>query len=113
MDESVLEPALDSHVFGLGDELAAFAQAAGVDERAPAVVLNDEFVAEDLGDLTLHCDLAPVMHGSDRGGRQHHQRRATGLQGCGRDTAADSEGNQKCGEERRRSRSGAKGAEPR
>jgi hypothetical protein len=113
MDKSALEPALNSYVFGLGDELTAFAWAAGVDESAPAAVLNDEFVAEDLGDLTLHRDLAPVMHGRDWGGRQHHQRRATGLQGRGRDTAADSEGNQKGGEERWRSLSGAKGPEPR
>ena len=86
MNEPMLEPALDGYCFGLGDQVSALAATTRVHEGAPAIVLNDEFVTEDLGDLTLHRHFAPVVHGRDRGGREHHYGRAPGLQGRGRDT---------------------------
>jgi hypothetical protein len=95
MEKAVLEAALHGYAFGLRHELAALSATAGLHEGAPAIVLNDELVAKDLCNLTLHCDLAPVLHGSDRRGRQHDQGRASGLQGRGRDSTARAECTQK------------------
>jgi hypothetical protein len=72
MNEPVLEPALNGHRFGLGDQVSALAAPSGLNKGAPAIVLNDELVAKDLGDLTLHRHFAPVVHGYDWGGREHH-----------------------------------------
>jgi hypothetical protein len=79
MNRSMLKSALNGHRFGLGDQVCGLAAAAGVHEGTSAVVLNDELIAEDLGDLTLHRDLAPVAHGRDRGRRKHHHGRASDL----------------------------------
>ena len=79
MEKAVLEAALHGHAFGLRHELAALTAGAGLDEGAPAIVLNDELIAEDLGDLTLDRDFAPVAHGRDRGRRKHHHGRASDL----------------------------------
>jgi hypothetical protein len=95
MEEAMLESALHGHAFGLGYELSVLSTTAGLDEGAPAFVLNDELVAKDLRDLTLHCDLAPVFHGGDRRGRQHDQGRVSRLQGRGRDPAARTERTEK------------------
>ena len=82
MDEPALKTALNGHGFGLRDKLPAFASTSGPDERAPAAVLNDELGAKYLGDLALHRDLAPILHGGDRRRRLHEQSWATGLQGA-------------------------------
>src|SRR5580704_16627325 len=105
MNRSMLEPALNGHRFGLGDKVSGFAAPAGVHEGASAIVLNDEFVAEDLGDLTFHRDFAPIVHGRDGRGREHHYGGSPDLQGCGGHATANCECHQKCGEESWRSSS--------
>jgi hypothetical protein len=112
MNEPMLEPALNGHRFGLGDQVSALAATTRVHEGAPTIVLNDELVAEDLGDLTLHRHFAPVVHGRDRCGREHYQSRAPGLQSHGRHTTAEGESHQKRSEEGRRSLSRLKVPEP-
>ena len=62
--------------------------AAGLDERAPAVVLDDELVAKDFVDPAFDRDPAPVMHRRDRRRGQHHQGRLSTMQGDGGDRAA-------------------------
>ena len=56
IDHATVEPALHRDRFILGDVLAASTTRAGFDQRAAAVVLDDELVAEDLGHAALHGD---------------------------------------------------------
>jgi hypothetical protein len=72
VDEPVLKSPLNGHRFGLDDQLSALAAPSGLNEGAPAIVLNNELVAKDLGDLPLHRHFAPVVRGCDWGGREHH-----------------------------------------
>ena len=77
MDEAAFEAALDRDRLGRRDEFASFALRTGLDQRAAARVLKDEFVAEDFGDLALHGDRAPIAHRSDGGRRERkNDRRA-------------------------------------
>ena len=79
MNGPMLESTLNGHHFGIGDEVSALSATTRVHQGASAIVLNDEFIAEDLGDLTLHRDFAPVVHGRDGRGRKHHHSWAPGL----------------------------------
>ena len=77
MDEAAFEAALDRDRLGRRDEPAAFALRTGFDQRTAASVLEDEFVAEDFGNLALHRDLTPIAHRSDRGRRERENDRWT------------------------------------
>jgi hypothetical protein len=58
MNGPMLEPALNCHRLGLGDQVSAPPATTRVHEGAAAIILNDELVAKDLGDLTLHSSRA-------------------------------------------------------
>ena len=66
VQEAVGEAALDGHGLADGDELAALAGAAGLDQRPAGRVGQDELVAEDLGDLAVHRRRVVVREAADR-----------------------------------------------
>ncbi|MCY0988019.1 hypothetical protein OV203_12855 [Nannocystis sp. ILAH1] len=72
VQEAVGEAALDCHGLADGDELAAPTGAAGLDQRPAGRVSQDELVAEELGDLTVHCGPGLVREAADR--HRRHER---------------------------------------
>ncbi|HTK14530.1 MAG TPA: hypothetical protein VL402_12090 [Xanthobacteraceae bacterium] len=72
MDHATVETALHRHTFVLVDNLASVAARSCVDQRSATIVLNDELVAKDFGDLALHGDGHCVFHLGDRCGLQQH-----------------------------------------
>jgi hypothetical protein len=56
VDEAIFEMALDGDRLTFRHQLSAFTAGPGVHQHAAAVVLDDKFVAKDLGDLPFDRD---------------------------------------------------------
>src|ERR1019366_4015286 len=66
VDEAIVEMALHGDRLAFRHQLAAFAARTSVNQRASTVVLDDEFVAEHFGNLTLDRDGRAVLQLCDR-----------------------------------------------
>jgi hypothetical protein len=73
-NEAALEAALHHDLLALGDDGTALALRSELDQGPAGVVLQDELVAEDLGDAALHGDHVVRLHLVDGGGREQHDR---------------------------------------
>jgi hypothetical protein len=72
VQDPTIEPALDRDGFALGDHIGVLAPGAEIDQRTAAAVIEDEFIAEDLGDVALHGSWASVLQPADRGRLKQH-----------------------------------------
>src|ERR1035441_6787002 len=70
----VVEMALHGDRLAFRHQLAAFAARTSVNQRASTVVLDDEFVAEHFGNLTLDRDGRAVLQLRDRPRLQQQDR---------------------------------------
>jgi hypothetical protein len=72
VDDPTIENALDGDGFALGNRIGILAPGAEIDQRAAAAVVEDEFVAEYLGDVAPHGSRASVLQFVDRARLKQH-----------------------------------------
>ncbi len=83
-----IEPALDHEDLALGHRIGIFTAWPEIDQRATAAVVDDELVAEDLGDAAMHGRRRAGLQRVD--GRRLQQHDATRLPLLGEPHAAGS-----------------------
>jgi hypothetical protein len=72
MQDAAIEATLDRHRFPLGHDRSIFPTRSGIDQRAAGGILNDELVAEDVGDLAFDGHRGGLAHIADRCRLQQH-----------------------------------------
>jgi hypothetical protein len=71
-DDPAIKAALNRHRFVFADDGTAIAARSEIDEHASAAVLQNEFVAEDLGDIAFRRSRLIVLQLRDRRWLQQH-----------------------------------------
>ncbi|MBR1207531.1 MULTISPECIES: hypothetical protein [unclassified Bradyrhizobium] len=72
MDDPALEYALDRHGLAFGHQAGTFSARSEVDQRPTAAVVDDELVAENLGDAAAHRGWTSRLQRIDGGRLQQH-----------------------------------------